>query len=149
MTAALLHISVQLHDSSVPPLALRDSSPPTPTHVRVNVLWLISLVMSLMAAFSAILVKQWMHAYMSWTFLAPGKNAVALRQYRIRGWRKARVHRWHDGIPLLLQLALILFLCGLVDLLWHTQEMIVAALVTAAVGLAFAGLLGATLWPIL
>jgi hypothetical protein len=146
MADALRHISLQLHDSAISPLPLRDSTRPSPISIRVNVLWLISLVMSLMAALLAILVKQWMQAYMSWTSLMPGKNAVALRQYRMRGWRKGHVHLWHDAIPLLLQLALILFLCGLVDLLWHTQETI-ASIVSGAVGVAFTGLLGATLWP--
>jgi hypothetical protein len=88
----------------------------------VNMLWLISLVTSLLAALLAILVKQWFAEYMTWTSMMPGKNTVALRQYRLRGWHLWRVRRYREAIPVLLQLALVLFLCGLIDFLWNLQR---------------------------
>jgi hypothetical protein len=69
-----------------------------------------------------------MRAYMRWTSITPPQDAVALRQYRFEG-----LHRWRFPLvlavlPGLLQLALLLFFCGLIDFLWHLH-IVVAAIV--------------------
>jgi hypothetical protein len=131
---ALYHISLQLSDPSTGPLPLRPLFTAAKSDVRVNALWIISLVMSLAAALLAIMVKQWLREYMTWTTMMPGPTTVALRQFRARGWQKWDVRRWRDAIPVLLQLALILFLGGLVDLVWSTNETI-AIIITIVVGI--------------
>jgi hypothetical protein len=130
---ALYHISRQLHNSTVPPLASRSFFQPAPSDIRVNTLWLASLVLTLMAALLGIAIKQWLRQYMTWTHMVPSKYSVAVRQYRREGWDRWLMPRWRNAIPVLLQLALGLFFGGLVDLLWHTHDG-VALSITVLVG---------------
>jgi hypothetical protein len=58
--------------------------------------------------------------------MVPGKNTLALRQYRAEGRDRWAVHRWHDAVPALLQISLVLFFCGLIDFSWHTSRGITA-----------------------
>jgi hypothetical protein len=115
---ALYYLSQQLHDPTIDALKPRPTFRPAASDVRINALWLASLVLSLSAALLAILVKQWLREYMTWTFMSSGKNTVALRRYRDLGWNKWVVRRWRDAIPTLLQAALILFFWGLIEFLW-------------------------------
>jgi hypothetical protein len=135
---ALYHLSQQLHDPSVGALpSPRPLFQPASSDVRINALWLASLVLSVSAALLAILVKQWLREYMTWTFMAPGKNAVALRRYRDLGWNKWLVRRWRDAIPTLLQTALLLFFWGLIEFLWGLQP-VVAVVISVLIGIALA-----------
>jgi hypothetical protein len=145
---ALYQISQQLRDPTVVslPTQIPDFQPES-SDVRVNILWLVSLVASLLAALLSILVKQWLGEYMTWTSMVPGKNTVALRQYRAQGWERWGVRRYREVIPVLLQLALVLFLCGLVDFLWNLQSN-VAIVITAVAGITVGIWLFVTLMPI-
>jgi hypothetical protein len=133
---ALYHLSQQLHDPSVG--ALPNQPPPfepASSDVRINALWFSSLVLSVSAALLAIIVKQWLREYMTWTTMASGKNTVALRTYRDLGWNKWHVRRWRDAIPTLLQTALLLFFWGLIEFLWglqHTLAIVVSVLIGTA-----------------
>jgi lipoprotein signal peptidase len=129
---ALYHISQQLHDPTVAFLPDLPKFHPQRSDVRVNILWLVSLVISLLAALLSILVKQWLAEYMTWTSMVPSKNTVALRQYRAQGWDRWGVRRYREAIPVLLQLALVLFLCGLLDFLWNLQQTVAIAITTVA-----------------
>jgi hypothetical protein len=146
---ALYQISQQLRDPTVGslPTQIPDFQPES-SDVRVNILWLVSLVASLLAALLSILVKQWLGEYMTWTSMVPGKNTVALRQYRAQGWDRWGVRRYREVIPVLLQLALVLFLCGLVDLLWNLQPT-VAIVITVVAGITVGIWLFVTLMPIM
>jgi hypothetical protein len=144
---ALYHISQQLRDPTVASLPTQiPEFQPESSDVRVNILWLVSLVASLLAALLSILVKQWLGEYMTWTSMVPCKNTLALRQYRARGWGRWGVRRYRQMIPVLLQLALVLFLCGLVDLLWNLQPS-VAIVVTVVAGVTVGIWLFVTVMP--
>jgi hypothetical protein len=144
---ALYQISQQLRDPTVASLPPHPTTfQPKSSDVRVNILWLVSLVASLLAALLSILVKQWLGEYMTWTSMVPGKNTVALRQYRAQGWDRWGVRRYREMIPVLLQLALVLFLCGLVDFLWNLQPN-VAIVITAVAGITVSIWLFVTLMP--
>jgi hypothetical protein len=145
---ALYHISQQLRDPTTSSLSSRTPFQPETSDVRVNMLWLISLVASLFAALLSILVKQWLAEYMTWTSMMSGKTAVALRQYRARGWDQWGVRHYRQGILVLLQLALVLFLCGLVDLLWNSYPS-VAISTSAITGTTLGVWVFVTLMPIL
>jgi hypothetical protein len=140
---ALYYLSRQMSDSSLPPLPPRAAFVAGSSDIRVNAVWLSSLVVSLVSAWLSIVVKGWIREYMSWTKLVPGPHTLALRQYRANARRRWHVRRWRDAIPLLLQLALLLFFWGLLDLLWNTQSAI-AALVTTLVVLSVVIVLGAS-----
>lgn len=127
----LLQISKQLNgfaatggltNSTIPPVTLPDFQA-TPSAARVNVLWFLSLVCSLITASFGILVKQWLHEYMANDNLSPQAY------FRIRFFRYEGLTNWHvfdiaAVLPLVLQLALMLFLIGLSDFLRNLHSTI-------------------------
>ena len=96
--------------------------------VRINVLWFCSLIVSLVVGSLGMLTKQWLRDYLSVSYTTP-RELVRIRQYRQIGLKVWRVTEIIAFLPLLLQFALILFLVGLIDLLWSIN-VLVAALVT-------------------
>ena len=100
--------------------------------VWINSLWFLSLVFSLAAAFLGILVKQWLRQYMKWsTSLGEPKETVLVRQIRFEAWSDWNVDAIISIVPALLELAVVLFLFGLIILLWTVQST-VAIIVTVA-----------------
>jgi hypothetical protein len=146
---ALYYISLQLHNSSIPALV-----PPSPSEfvparsdMWINALWFTSLVIALTSALVAIFVKQWAREYLSWTAASPGRDSVALRQYRYKAWMRWGGQHWRDVVAGLLQLGLVLFFGGLVILLWQLNGAI-ASIVTAAVGVSMGCLLVSIILPV-
>jgi hypothetical protein len=117
----LLHISQQLADSSTPP-----AKPPNFSVAHfdlvVNILWFISLVLSLATALFGIFVKQWLRSYMSWTDIGNGHAALTVREYRDHSLRQWRFHEIILLLPVLLQIALVLFGVGLVQFCFHLNK---------------------------
>ncbi|KAI0683740.1 hypothetical protein C8T65DRAFT_836921 [Cerioporus squamosus] len=112
--------------------------------VWLNTLWFCSLVFSLSSASIALFVKQWLHET---TVQGTSRKSARLRQYRLHGLLK-----WHVGtivvvLPILLQLAAVLFLIGLSILLW-TLHSTVAAITSSLVIILFASLLVVTVLPL-
>lgn len=113
----------------------------------INSLWFSSLICSLASASIALMVKQWLHE------LSIGVSGTSRESARIRQYRLNSLKRWHVGsiviiIPVLLQLALFLFLVGLVILLW-TLHGTVAAVATTLVWTLFVFVATTTLLPVL
>ncbi|KAI0778951.1 hypothetical protein BD413DRAFT_122445 [Trametes elegans] len=155
--AVLQQISEQLTSFSVNPTFINSTrsalSPdevnppfrPPDSAVWINALWFSSLVCSLASASVALMVKQWLHE------LSVGVSGTSRESARIRQYRVNSLRRWHVGgivivIPILLQIALVLFLAGLVVLLW-TLHGTVAAIVSGLVGMLFVFLVVTTLLP--
>jgi hypothetical protein len=107
---------------------------PTTSTVRINTLWLVSLVLSLMASLFCIFVKQWVRMYMKWTEVTPLQTAMALRQYRYNGLQQWGLPAALAIMPGILQLALVLFLVGLVDLLLPIHHVVGVATAVAVCG---------------
>lgn len=106
---------------------------PSAAVVWLNCLWFLSLVVSLASAFFGILVKQWLREYMKWNAtLGDPKENVLVRQIRYEDWNHWHVDTVIGAIPGFLELAVILFVIGLVILLW-TVHFAVALTVTIAV----------------
>ncbi|KAH9854370.1 hypothetical protein C2E23DRAFT_913540 [Lenzites betulinus] len=137
-------------NSTQPALTPNEVEPPfrAPTSVVwINALWFSSLVCSLASASVALMVKQWLHE------LSVGVSGTSRESARIRQYRVNSMRRWQVGgiviiIPILLQLALVLFLAGLVILLWSLHGT-VAAVVSGLVGVLFVFLGLTTLLPVL
>jgi hypothetical protein len=104
---------------------------PTSAAVRVNAMWVSALVVSLVSALLGILVKSWLREFGNRGLTSP-RDSVRMRQFRYSGLVAWRLPEIVASLPLLLQLALVLFLVGLIDLLW-TINTPVAALTTAIV----------------
>ncbi|GJE95673.1 hypothetical protein PsYK624_118590 [Phanerochaete sordida] len=116
-----------------PTLVLDEPLPfqPTPSARWINCLFFVSLVLSLAAALFGILVKQWVREYMQWVSpLASPRENVLVRQYRFESWEAWNVATVISTVPALLEVAMIMFLIGVIILLW-TLDDVVAACVTA------------------
>lgn len=109
---------------------------PSGTQVLVNALWFASLILSLTTASLAMLVKQWLHEYLSGDYYSP-QARLRIRQFRHEG-----VERWYvieiaAFLPLLLQISLGLFFLGLCNFTfsanlkvgWTTIPLVIAWLV--------------------
>ncbi|KAL1689540.1 hypothetical protein GGG16DRAFT_18134, partial [Schizophyllum commune] len=90
---------------SVPPSS-PDSSP------WINRCWYLSLIFSLLAAFGAVVVRQWLQEYES-DIIGPPKRRALVRHYRRVGLEKYKVHLIVPILPMLLHVSLLLFFVGL------------------------------------
>lgn len=98
------------------------SSPfqPPITAIRINILWFASLVISLSTASFAILVKQWLRAYMAFATASP-QGQLRVRHFRRSGLTAWRVFGIASSLPLLLQISLALFFAGLCIFTWDVH----------------------------
>ncbi|TFK86552.1 hypothetical protein K466DRAFT_440255, partial [Polyporus arcularius HHB13444] len=112
--------------------------------VWLNSLWFSSLVFSFAAALLALFVKQWIYEAMVG---GTTRESARLRQYRYNGLLKWRVGTVVVVLPILLQLASVLFLAGLLVLLW-TLHNTVAAITSLLVALVFAFFIGFIIVPV-
>lgn len=130
-------ISETFVNSTVAPLPTTPSSavPALAVARALNILWFLSLVFSLGAALYGILVKQWIREYLQWnSALALPRENVMIRQLRFDAWNKWNVPATIMTIPALLEISVVLFLTGVVVLLW-TLDAVVALVITIAVSI--------------
>lgn len=92
------------------------------------------------------MVKQWVREYTHLGISSP-RESLILRQYRYDGMLKWGVFDIIGILPVLLQIAVMLFLVGLVDLLW-TLHPVVASIVTVLTILTLAMALGTAFMPV-
>ncbi|KAJ3572442.1 hypothetical protein NP233_g3080 [Leucocoprinus birnbaumii] len=110
--------------------------------IRINIFWFLSLTLSLTTVLVGILCLQWLREFQRASSPLPPKSSLALRQMRYSGLMAWRVPEILSALPLLLQISLLLFFAGLLDLLWD-RDPIVAGVLSVAVGLVIC-FLGAT-----
>ncbi|KAK7685285.1 hypothetical protein QCA50_011648 [Cerrena zonata] len=84
--------------------------------VRLNTLWFLSLVLSLIVASLTIFVRQWLREYLNWE-CSSATERIRLRHVRYEGLLRWRVFEIAGLLPFLLQVSLLLFLIGLSDFL--------------------------------
>ncbi|KAK7017013.1 hypothetical protein VNI00_018762 [Paramarasmius palmivorus] len=115
---------------------------PDASTIRINCFWLLSLIFSLTSALFGLLCKQWVREFQRDTPTSTPAEALALRQLRRDSFEKWNVPAFLAALPILLEIALILFFVGILDLLWglHRIPFIVSLV---AVGLS-AGLYSIT-----
>lgn len=119
----------------------------TAVSIRINIFWFLSLVIALSSALIGILCKQWIREYQRDPPISH-KEAFELRQLRHQSWEYWRVPDIISSTLILLQLALLLFFAGVVDLLWsQVQVTVVAVVVTVSVGLSALLILLTTVLP--
>ncbi|TBU34219.1 hypothetical protein BD309DRAFT_1020523 [Dichomitus squalens] len=158
LLAVLQQISTQLDSASVKTGSI-DTTAPSRTlaetqltfvasrsAISLNVLWFASLICSLSSASMALIVKQWLHD-LSMGLCGDSRAVARRRQYRYNSLMKWRVIVFVIIPPLLLQIALILFLSGLLVLLWDLQRT-VWAVSAALVGSLFLFLAVVAILPI-
>jgi len=120
----------------------------TPTHsdIRVNILWFLSLIFSLTTVLVGIIALQWLREY-----LRPHTDLEPQIAFSLHHLNVESVDRWYlpqifTALPLLLQLALVLFLVGVIEFLWSLNST-VAIPIAVAVGLSLSFLLWTTVLP--
>ena len=129
----LTFLAAHVTNATIPPEL---TSPPfrvTPSQIRINVAWFLSLTLCLTTVLIGILCLQWLREYQRDAAL-PHKDAVALRQMRYEGLLYWKVPQILAALPVLLQSSLFLFFVGILDLLW-TRHTAVAACISSACGL--------------
>ncbi|KAJ3479859.1 hypothetical protein NLI96_g8768 [Meripilus lineatus] len=151
----LLNISMQLSSLSVtsgfinstyiPPQPLPFT--PAPSAVVISILWSLSLVISLVTASLGMLVKQWLREYHSKANVSP-EQCCQIRMFRAPGLRKYKVAEIADFLPILLQIALILFFIGLI-LSYRSIHTSIANAVTIVVAIWLFFVVGTTFLPII
>lgn len=107
---------------------------PSEVGVKINTLWVISLTLSLIVAFFAIAVQQWLQRVPVLRQLSI-RESVRQRQFRYLGLRSWQVHTIISFLPAVLQVAIVLFLVGLVYLLQALNHSVLVAY-TIVVGIA-------------
>lgn len=134
----LAHLSLQLSNSSTPALPLQtvnSSFQQSSSAVLVNILWVLSLTLSLISAFFAIAVQQWLRQLDQPSDL-PVRRAVQLASQRFDGLQTWQVPGIISLLPLLLQISVVLFLAGLFITLQALNATVTFAFaITAGVGL--------------
>lgn len=153
----LQQMSAQLNSFSINPSFINSTEPGrTPDQLQspfraplsavwINTLWFSSLICSLASASIALIVKQWLHEVSS------GLSGASRETARVRQYRLNSLIKWNVGVivlvpSVLLQTALVLFLSGLLILLW-TIHQTVAGVTTCLVGILFLFFFVATVLP--
>ncbi|KAK0463548.1 uncharacterized protein EV420DRAFT_1264087, partial [Desarmillaria tabescens] len=88
---------------------------------RINVCWFLSLALAISAASTGILCKQWLREYIK-DAGRNSKDTLSVRQMRLEGLSAWKVEGIISTIPLLLQVALVLFFVGVLELLWPLNK---------------------------
>jgi hypothetical protein len=124
--------------------------PPTqiaslPTYVNVSILLYTSLTTSLLAAFLAMLGKQWLNRYIRHQGGSVAERCED-RQRKLDGLKRWRFRIIIESPPVLLQLSLFLLVVGLSLYLWKLKRIVAWVVITSAtlgavfyVGIVFIG----------
>ncbi|KAI0260445.1 hypothetical protein BC834DRAFT_900700 [Gloeopeniophorella convolvens] len=98
---------------------------PSASSVRVNLLWFISLTLSLVCALLATLMQQWTRRYLQVADrpYSPPKRA-RIRTFFAEGVDKFRLNTAVEALPVLLHASVVLFYIGLVDFLININHTI-------------------------
>ncbi|KAF5346074.1 hypothetical protein D9756_010832 [Leucocoprinus leucothites] len=149
--ALLRQIVVLLNDTTMQGTATASVAPfqPADYQLRVNQIWLTSMILSFTAVLFGTLCLQWLssYRYADDKYVA-NADTLALRQVRYEGLLGWNVHHIPSMLVLLLQATLIFFIVGLLYLLWNVNER--ASLPVAITGGISLGLLAIALFlPVL
>ncbi|KAK0474757.1 hypothetical protein IW261DRAFT_523635 [Armillaria novae-zelandiae] len=120
---------------------------PTTTDIWVNGLWFTSLFLSLTTALVAVLVKQWLHHYVALPSGTPRDRSL-LRQFRYAGFRKWHVQIIIGLLPVVIHLALMIFLVGLVVFL-HPLQAVLSWIIGTGTIVVYGAYMVAAVLPIL
>jgi hypothetical protein len=96
---------------------------PTPSAIRINILWFLSLTLSLICALAATLMQQWARRYLQQAQAQTTLYKRArTREYLFEGVQAFRLSQAVEAVPALLHIAVFLFFAGLVDFLFSIDS---------------------------
>ena len=132
MTAAYMRVLIHVVDGSLypdaDPLAAVTWNGPAPEIVTVQCLLYASLATSLFAAFTAMLGKQWVNRFIR----NRGGSAAEKswdRQRKLDGMKRWYFHIVMEGLPVMLQIALLLLGCALSQYLWTINRVVAGVII--------------------
>ena len=132
-SAALLRaILLTLNQSAIPgesPIVPPVQKSPPSEIVTVTCLMYASLMISLLAAFVAMLGKQWLNRYLR----NSGGSMIERcgdRQRKCDGLERWPLHLFVESLPLMLQIALFLLACGLCQHMWSISASVTYTLIS-------------------
>ncbi|ESK84095.1 hypothetical protein Moror_11437 [Moniliophthora roreri MCA 2997] len=114
-------ISVQVNGSQATPFEPTQFKADA-SSIRINVFWFLSLILSLTSALFGLLCKQWVREHQRDTTTRTPGEALALRQLRRDSFEKWGVSSFLSALPILLEVALLFFFVGVLDLLWNRHH---------------------------
>ena len=126
--------------------AFDDSFVPASYGIQINVLHFISLTLALSVSSVCILGKQWIREFQR-DMAVSARDALRVRQARFDALHAWRVPQILAALPVILQIALLLFFAGLLTQLWNTSDQKPAGVVSAIVGLTLLMVLVTTVAP--
>ncbi|KAK7030414.1 hypothetical protein VNI00_014158 [Paramarasmius palmivorus] len=134
--ALLTQISLQLVERNASAVSLTQNAQFVidQSAVRINCFWFLSLILSLTSGLFALLCKHWLREYGRDTPTRTQAEALGLRQLRSESLQKWGVPSIVAALPILLEVALLLFFAGILDLLW-ARHLVPFVLATVAVGI--------------
>ncbi|KAK7017070.1 hypothetical protein VNI00_018710 [Paramarasmius palmivorus] len=116
----LTQISEQLNGTQTQPTPFT----PEASSIRINCFWFLSLIFSLTSALFGLLCKQWLREHQRDVPTRTAAENLALRQLRRDSFEKWGVASFLSALPILLEIALVFFFAGVLDLLWTLQPMV-------------------------
>ncbi|KAL1691386.1 hypothetical protein GGG16DRAFT_125025 [Schizophyllum commune] len=125
----LRQILALLADTTIPSTIQASGRPTLPDNIVsiINGFWFTSLTLSLSSALIGIVSKQWLREYLRDAGRSNQTN-LGVRQVKYEGLQEWYVNAVITSIPLLLQVALFVFLAGVNYLLWHLQSQVAGAI---------------------
>ncbi|KAJ3497392.1 hypothetical protein NLJ89_g10353 [Agrocybe chaxingu] len=124
MVELLTHIATRLENAlnaSLPPnpspVPVQLSFSPSSSAIRVNVFWFLSLVLSLTTVLIGTISLQWLREHQSYPEDFTTEKTFTLLHMRMEILEKWYVGDFFASLPLLLQIAVILFFAGIIDFL--------------------------------
>ena len=127
LRAILLSLNPSIVPNEHPVLPPMWSGPPTEIITTSDLLY-SSLLMSLLAAFVAMLGKQWLNRYLRHT----GGSMVERcgdRQRKFDGLEKWPFHLFIESLSIMLQIALLLLTCGLARYMWSINTSVARVII--------------------
>ncbi|KAF8650325.1 hypothetical protein AX16_005287 [Volvariella volvacea WC 439] len=103
-----------------------DPEPRKSYAVGVNILWFLSLSVSLSTVLIGVLCLQWLREYKRDAQSMLPKDVISLRQLRYAGLTNWNVPAIISILPLFLQVAVVLFFIGLLQLLYELDRLVAA-----------------------
>ncbi|PFH45879.1 hypothetical protein AMATHDRAFT_8540 [Amanita thiersii Skay4041] len=124
----------------------RVSFTPGARSIRINTFWFSSLILCLSTVVLGILCTQWLREYTRDIPLPP-EHLIPTRQMHWEGLLAWKVPDVISTLPVILQLSVLLFFAGVLDLLWSLDHMI-ATILSIALGLLLLFLILTTVAPV-
>ncbi len=124
---------------SLPSCDTAMTSAPTYVDQLVNSIWVVSLTLSLITAFIAVVVKQWLHQYSAAIPDSSPRDRARIRQSRHAAFGTWQVPTIIGLLPVLMHASLGLFLAGFIPYLFSMDMAIayVVAILSGAVYVAY------------